>query len=70
VTCDYCGRALFASRSDRRFCGPRCRARWHARKRRREQASLWLDDLVDVLTRPGARAFAEVIQMSRERART
>jgi hypothetical protein len=68
VECDYCGAAIFASRSDRRFCGSTCRARWHARERRREQASVWLDDLVDVLTRPGARAFAELIQTSRERA--
>ena len=44
MTCDYCGRALFASRSDRRFCDATCRARWHARERRREEAAVWLED--------------------------
>jgi hypothetical protein len=70
MTCDYCGAALFASRSDRRFCDATCRARWHARERRREEAAVWLDELVDVMTRPGARSFAELVRSSRQVART
>jgi hypothetical protein len=69
VTCDYCAAALFG-RSDRRFCDATCRARWHARERRREDAGVWLDELVDVMTRPGARSFAELVRSSWEVVRT
>jgi ribulose kinase len=69
MTCDYCAAALFG-RSDRRFCDATCRARWHARERRRVEAAVWLDELVDVMMRPGARSFAELVRSSREVART
>jgi hypothetical protein len=43
--------------------------RWHARERRRAEAAVWLDDLTEVLTRPGATAFAELVRSSREAVR-
>jgi hypothetical protein len=70
VECDYCRTPMFPSRSDRRFCDSTCRARWHARERRRAQAAEWLEQMTDLLVQPGARAFAEVVRIERERART
>jgi hypothetical protein len=34
------------------------------------EAAVWLDELVDVMMRPGARSFAELVRSSREVART